>query len=390
MKAYIVGGYRSAIGKAPKGSLRFTRPDDIGAVIIRHLLNDFPQIETAEVDDVIVGNAFPEAETGFNMGRLLSLMSFDNVEVPGSTVNRYCASGLETIAIASAKITAGISDIIVAGGAETMSMINMGGWRMVPNPDMAIKHPKWFLSMGLTSEMVAEEYKVTRKDQDKFALESVKKAIHAIDSGKFKEEIVPINVKENYFEDGKNKTRDLVFDTDEGPRRGTTLEGLSKLKPAFSSNGFSTAGNSSQMSDGAAFVLVVSEKILKRYNLEPMARLVDYQVAGVDPYKMGIGPIKAIPKVLKHSGLNLKDIDLIELNEAFASQSLAVIDELGLNKDLVNVNGGAIALGHPLGATGAKLSVQLLHELKRRKGKYGMVTMCVGTGQGAAGIFEML
>ncbi len=389
-KAYIVGGYRSAIGKAPKGSLRFTRPDDIGAVIIRHLLNDFPQIETAEVDDVIVGNAFPEAETGFNMGRLLSLMSFDNVEVPGSTVNRYCASGLETIAIASAKITAGISDIIVAGGAETMSMINMGGWRMVPNPDMAIKHPKWFLSMGLTSEMVAEEYKVTRKDQDKFALESVKKAIHAIDSGKFKEEIVPINVKENYFEDGKNKTRDLVFDTDEGPRRGTTLEGLSKLKPAFSSNGFSTAGNSSQMSDGAAFVLVVSEKILKRYNLEPMARLVDYQVAGVDPYKMGIGPIKAIPKVLKHSGLNLKDIDLIELNEAFASQSLAVIDELGLNKDLVNVNGGAIALGHPLGATGAKLSVQLLHELKRRKGKYGMVTMCIGTGQGAAGIFEML
>ena len=390
MKAYIVGGYRSAIGKAPKGSLRFTRPDDIGAVIIRHLLNDFPQIETAEVDDVIVGNAFPEAETGFNMGRLLSLMSFDNVEVPGSTVNRYCASGLETIAIASAKITAGISDIIVAGGAETMSMINMGGWRMVPNPDMAIKHPKWFLSMGLTSEMVAEEYKVTRKDQDKFALESVKKAIHAIDSGKFKEEIVPINVKENYFEDGKNKTRDLVFDTDEGPRRGTTLEGLSKLKPAFSSNGFSTAGNSSQMSDGAAFVLVVSEKILKRYNLEPMARLVDYQVAGVDPYKMGIGPIKAIPKVLKHSGLNLKDIDLIELNEAFASQSLAVIDELGLNKDLVNVNGGAIALGHPLGATGAKLSVQLLHELKRRKGKYGMVTMCIGTGQGAAGIFEIL
>ena len=295
MKAYIVGGYRSAIGKAPKGTLRFTRPDDIGAVIIRHLLNDFPQIETTEIDDVIVGNAFPEAETGFNMGRLLSLMSFDNVEVPGSTVNRYCASGLETIAIASAKITAGISDIIVAGGAETMSMINMGGWRMVPNPDMAIKNPKWFLSMGLTSEMVAEEYKITRKDQDNFALASVEKAIHAIDSGKFREEIVPITVKENYFEDGKNKTRDLVFDTDEGPRRGTTLEGLSKLKPAFSSNGFSTAGNSSQMSDGAAFVLVVSEKILKRYNLEPMARLVDYQVAGVDPYKMGIGPIKAIP-----------------------------------------------------------------------------------------------
>jgi acetyl-CoA acyltransferase len=390
MNAYIVGGYRSAIGKAPRGSLRFTRPDDIAAQVIKHLVNDFPQIEKTRIDDIMVGNAFPEAESGFNMGRLLSLMSLNTVEVPGSTVNRYCASGLETIAIASAKITAGIADIIIAGGAETMSMINMGGWRMVPNPDVAKTHPKWFMSMGLTSEMVAKEYNVSRKQQDEFAVKSVEKALAAIDAGKFKDEIVPINVVENYFSDGKMKTREIVFDTDEGPRRGTTVEALSKLKPAFAQGGTSTAGNSSQMSDGAAFVMVVSEKILKEYNLTPIARLVDYQVAGVEPYKMGIGPVAAIPKVLKHSGLKLDQIDLIELNEAFASQSIAVINELGLNKDIVNVNGGAIALGHPLGATGGKLTVQILNELKRRKGKYGMVTMCIGTGQGGAGIFEML
>lgn len=390
MNAYIVGGYRSAIGKAPRGSLRFTRPDDIAAEVIKHLVNDFPQIEKTRIDDIMVGNAFPEAESGFNMGRLLSLMSLNIVEVPGSTVNRYCASGLETIAIASAKITAGIADIIIAGGAETMSMINMGGWRMVPNPDIAKTHPKWFMSMGLTSEMVAKEYNVSRQQQDEFAVKSVEKALAAIDAEKFKDEIVPINVVENYFSDGKMKTREKVFDTDEGPRRGTTVEALSKLKPAFAQGGTSTAGNSSQMSDGAAFVMVVSEKILKEYNLTPIARLVDYQVAGVEPYKMGIGPVAAIPKVLKHSGIKLDQIDLIELNEAFASQSIAVINELGLNKDIVNVNGGAIALGHPLGATGGKLTVQLLNELKRRKGKYGMVTMCIGTGQGGAGIFEML
>ncbi len=390
MNAYIVGGYRSAIGKAPRGSLRFTRPDDIAAEVIKHLVNDFPQIEKTRIDDIMVGNAFPEAESGFNMGRLLSLMSLNIVEVPGSTVNRYCASGLETIAIASAKITAGIADIIIAGGAETMSMINMGGWRMVPNPDIAKTHPKWFMSMGLTSEMVAKEYNVSRQQQDEFAVKSVEKALAAIDAEKFKDEIVPINVVENYFSDGKMKTREKVFDTDEGPRRGTTVEALSKLKPAFAQGGTSTAGNSSQMSDGAAFVMVVSEKILKEYNLTPIARLVDYQVAGVEPYKMGIGPVAAIPKVLKHSGIKLDQIDLIELNEAFASQSIAVIKELGLNKDIVNVNGGAIALGHPLGATGGKLTVQLLNELKRRKGKYGMVTMCIGTGQGGAGIFEML
>ncbi|MCB2207048.1 MAG: acetyl-CoA C-acyltransferase [Bacteroidetes bacterium] len=390
MNAYIVAGYRSAIGKAPRGSLRFTRPDDIAAVVIKHILEKFPQIDQSKIDDVVVGNAFPEAETGFNMGRLLSLMSMDTIEVPGSTVNRYCASGLETIAIASSKITAGIADMIVAGGAETMSMINMGGWRMVPNPDVAKQHPKWFLSMGLTSEMVSKEYNVSRQEQDEFAVKSVNKALSAIDAGKFKDEIVPITIKENYFADNKMKTREYVFDTDEGPRKGTTVEGLAKLRPAFASDGRSTAGNSSQMSDGAAFVLVVSEKMLKEYNLTPIARLVDYQVAGVEPYKMGIGPVEAIPKVLKHSGMKLSDMELIELNEAFASQSIVVMNELRINPDIVNVNGGAIALGHPLGATGAKLTVQLMHELKRRGGKYGMVTMCIGTGQGAAGIFEML
>lgn len=390
MNAYIVGGYRSAIGKAPRGSFRFTRPDDIAATVIRHLLADFPQIPHTRIDDVVVGCAFPEAETGFNMGRLLSLMSTDTVEVPGSTINRYCASGLESIAIASAKITAGLADIIVAGGAETMSMISMGGWRQVPNPEVAKNHPKWYLGMGLTSEMVAKEYNVSREAQDMFAVKSVDKALAAIDAGKFKQEIVPFTIKENKVINDKLVTTEKVFDTDEGPRRGTTLETLSKLRPAFSTHGFSTAGNSSQMSDGAAFVLVVSEKILKEFNLTPIARMVDYQVAGVEPYKMGVGPIYAIPKVLKHAGLTLNQMDGIELNEAFASQSIAVIRELGMDESKVNVNGGAIALGHPLGATGSKLTVQLMHELKRTGGKYGMVTMCIGTGQGGAGIFEML
>lgn len=390
MNAYIVGGYRSAVGKAPRGSLRFTRPDDVAATVIRHLMNDFPQIEKSEVDDIVVGNAFPEAESGMNMGRLLSLMSMDTVDVPGSTINRFCSSGIESIAIASAKISAGIADVIIAGGAETMSMINMGGWRLTPNPDVAKAHPDWFLGMGLTSEMVAREYKLKREDLDEFATQSNAKALNALDKGYFKEQIVPITVKENYYEDGKMKTRETVFDTDEGPRRGTTVEGLAKLRPAFAADGMSTAGNSSQMSDGAAFVLVVSEEALKRYNLKPIARLVDYQVAGVDPYKMGIGPVKAIPKVLKHAGMKLEDMDLIELNEAFATQSLVVMKEVGINQEILNVNGGAIALGHPLGCTGAKLSVQILNELKRRNKKYGMVTMCIGTGQGAAGIYEML
>ena len=390
MNAYIVGGYRTAIGKAPKGSLRFTRPDDIAATVIRHLMKDYPQIEKEKIDDIVVGNAFPEAESGFNMGRMLSLMSMDTVEVPGSTINRYCASGLESIAIATAKIKSGMADVIIAGGAETMSMISMGGWRVVPNPDIAKNNPKWYLSMGLTSEMVSREYKQKREDLDEFAAKSVEKAINAIDNGYFKDQIVPITVKENYYVDGKMKTREKIFDTDEGPRRGTTAAGLSKLRPAFAADGLSTAGNSSQMSDGAAFVLVVSEEALKKYNLTPIARLVDYQVAGVEPYKMGVGPIAAIPKVLKHAGMKVEDIDLFELNEAFASQSMAVIEELGLDPEKVNVNGGAIALGHPLGATGAKLTVQVLNELRRRDKKYGMVTMCIGSGQGAAGIFELL
>ncbi len=390
MNAYIVGGYRSAIGKAPRGTLRFTRPDDIAVKVIRHLMNDFPQIEKSEIDDIVVGNAFPEAETGMNMGRLLSLMSMDTVDVPGSTINRFCSSGIESIAIASAKISAGIADVIIAGGAETMSMINMGGWRMVPNPDASKTNPNWWLSMGLTSEMVAREYNLKREDLDEFAANSYAKALNAIDKGYFKDQIVPFTVKENYFEDGVMKTREKIFDTDEGPRRGTTAEVLAKLKPAFAPDGVSTAGNSSQMSDGAAFVLVVSEKALKRYNLTPIARFVDYQVAGVEPYKMGVGPMKAIPKVLKHSGMKLDDMDLIELNEAFATQSMVVVKEVGINPDILNVNGGAIALGHPLGCTGAKLTVQILNELKRRNKKYGMVTMCIGTGQGAAGIYEML
>jgi acetyl-CoA acyltransferase len=388
MNAYIVGGYRSPIGKAPRGSLRFVRPDDIAVAVIRRLMADFPMIETKSIDDLVVGNAFPEAETGFNMGRLLSLMALDTVEVPGSTINRYCASGLESIAIASAKISAGIADVVIAGGAETMSMINMGGWRQVPNPTAALHHPKWFMGMGLTSEMVAKEYNVSREDQDVFAVASHNKALKAQAEGKFKDELVPIQVNENYFDQGKMMSRSYTFDVDEGPRKGTTLEGLAKLKPAFAANGTSTAGNSSQMSDGAAFVLVVSEKILKQYQLTPIARLVDYQVAGVEPYKMGVGPLAAIPKVLKHSGMSLSDIALIELNEAFATQSIAVIRDLGIDPEKVNVNGGAIALGHPLGATGAKLTVQILNELKRRNQKYGMVTMCIGTGQGAAGIFE--
>jgi acetyl-CoA acyltransferase len=389
MEAYIVGGYRSAIGKAPKGVFRFTRPDDIGAAVIKHLLKDFPQIPVTKIDDVVVGNAFPEAESGLNMGRLISLMSLGTVEVPGSTINRYCASGVETIAVATAKIKAGLADIILAGGAETMSMIAMGGWRSLPNPGAAKLHPDWFHGMGLTAEAVANEYKISREEQDKFSLHSHEKALKAILEGKFKSQIVPIEVEENYFAEGKMKTRKYIVDTDEGPRK-SDLAGLAKLPAVFAQGGVVTAGNSSQMSDGAAFLLIVSEKALKEYNLTPIARLVDYQVAGVEPYKMGIGPIAAIPKVLKHSGMKQDDIDLFELNEAFASQSIAVIKELGLNSDKINVNGGAIALGHPLGATGAKLTVQLLNEMRLRKQKYGMVTMCIGTGQGGAAIFELL
>jgi len=390
MEAYIVGGYRSAIGKAPRGLFRFTRPDDIAAAVIKKLLSDFPQLDKSLIDDIVVGNAFPEAESGLNMGRMLSLMSTETVKVPGSTINRYCASGLESIAIATAKIRAGLADIIVAGGAETMSQISMGGWRSVPNPKIAVENPTWYHSMGLTAEAVAKEYNVSRLEQDEFSINSHTKAFEAMAEKKFKSQIVPITISETYIdENNKRKTREYVVDTDEGPRMSTP-EQMAKLKPVFVQGGSVTAANSSQMSDGAAFVLVVSERMVKSLNLQPIARLVDYQVAGVEPYKMGIGPLAGIPKVLEHAGIKLADIQQFELNEAFASQSIAVIKELGIDPSIVNVNGGAIALGHPLGATGAKLTVQLLNEMRLRQQKYGMVTMCIGSGQGAAGIFELL
>ncbi|MGJ1197519.1 acetyl-CoA C-acyltransferase [Sphingobacterium spiritivorum] len=390
MEAYIVAGYRTAVGKAPRGGFRFTRADDLAADVIKHLVASVPNLNKEEIDDVIVGNAMPEAEQGLNVARLISLMGLQTDKVPGVTVNRYCASGLETIATAVAKIKSGMADCIIAGGVEVMSGMPFGGWKIVPNPEVAKENPDWYWGMGLTAEAVAKEYNVNREDQDKFSLRSHQRAVEAIKNGHLKDGVVPITVKENYLKDGKIATREYIVDTDEGPRADSTLEVLSKLKPVFAADGCVTAGNSSQTSDGAAFVLVVSEKKMKELNLQPIARLVSYAVAGVPPRIMGIGPIYAIPKALEQAGLKLQDIDLIELNEAFASQSLAIIRELGLDEEKVNVNGGAIALGHPLGCTGAKLTVQVLNELKRRNKKYGMVTMCVGTGQGAAGIFELL
>ncbi|MFM2017839.1 MAG: hypothetical protein RL007_1495 [Bacteroidota bacterium] len=391
MNAYIIAGLRSPVGKAPKGKFRFLRPDDLAAQVIRQLVAQVPNLDKDRIDDLIVGNAMPEAEQGLNVARLISLLALDTDKVPGVTVNRYCASGLDTIATASAKIHAGLADCIIAGGVESMSLIPMGGWRVIPNADIAAKHPDWYWGMGLTAEAVAEEYKVSREDQDAFALNSHLKAIAAIKEGKFKSGIAPITVEEiGLDENGKRKTSSYIVDTDEGPRADTNAEALAKLKPVFSATGSVTAGNSSQTSDGAAFVIVVSERMLKELNVKPIARLVSYAVAGVPPRIMGIGPVEAIPKALKLAGMNLNQMDLIELNEAFASQSLAVQRTLGINPDVLNVNGGAIALGHPLGCSGAKLSVQVFNELKARNKKYGMVTMCVGTGQGAAGIFEML
>ncbi len=392
MNAYIVAGFRTAVGKSNRGGFRFLRPDRLATEVIQHLMNSQPQIAEEQIDDIIVGNAMPEAEQGLNFARFVSLMSFKTDKISAMTVNRYCASGLETIAIAAAKVHSGLAHCIIAGGAESMSLIPMGGWKVVPDADLAQSHPDYYWNMGLTAEQVAKEYKVSREDQDHFSYQSHQKAIAAITAGKFREEIVPLTVHETYIgaNCGKKKTREYVVDTDEGPRRDTSPEALAKLKPVFAAGGSVTAGNSSQTSDGAAFVMVVSEQFLKENNLQPIARMVSYATAGVPPRIMGIGPVEAIPKALKLAGLQKNDIGLIELNEAFASQSLAVIRELGLNPDLVNVNGGAIALGHPLGCTGAKLTVQLLHELKRRQQKLGMVTMCVGTGQGAAGIFEML
>jgi len=391
MEAYIIAGYRTAVGKAPRGVFRFTRADDLAAEVIKELLASVPNLDKEQIDDVIVGNATPEAEQGLNIARMISLMGLDTDKVPGVTVNRYCASGLETIATAVAKIKAGMADCIIAGGVEVMSGMPFGGWKIVPNPEVALKNPDWYWGMGLTAEAVAKEYNVNREDQDEFALKSHQKALAAIKNGHLKDGVLPITVKENYLDANmKKKTREYVVDTDEGPRADTSISVLAKLKPVFASGGSVTAGNSSQTSDGAAFVLVVSEKMLKELNVEPIARLVSYSVAGVPPRIMGIGPIEAIPKALKQANMKLEEIDLIELNEAFASQSVAVIRKLGLDTDKVNVNGGAIALGHPLGCTGAKLSVQIFNELKRRDKKYGMVTMCVGSGQGAAGIFEML
>jgi acetyl-CoA acyltransferase len=391
MNAYIVAGYRTAVGKANRGGFRFTRPDDMAAEVIRHLMKSVPQVNAEQVDDLIVGNAMPEAEQGLNMGRLISLLAFDTDKVPGMTVNRYCASGLETISIAASKINSGQADCIIAGGAESMSLIPMGGWRIVPNAKTALEHPDHYWGMGLTAEAVAKEYKVNREDQDAFSYNSHMKAVKAIKEGKFRDEIVPIKVTETYLDENeKKKTRDFIVDTDEGPRADTNLEALAKLKPVFDAKGTVTAGNSSQTSDGAAFVMIVSEKFLKENNLKPIARMMSFAAAGVPPRIMGIGPVAAIPKALKLAGITKEQVDLFELNEAFASQSLAVMRELDLNQDLVNVNGGAISLGHPLGCSGAKLSVQIFNELRRRNKKYGVVTMCVGTGQGAAGVFEML
>ncbi len=389
-EAYIVAGFRTAVAKSKRGGFRFTRPDDLAVDVIKGLLATLPALDPMRVDDVIVGNAVPEAEQGLQIGRLISARAVGK-DVPGFTVNRYCASGLETIAIATAKIRAGFADCIIAGGVESMSLVPTAGWKTVPNYTVAIKEPDYYLSMGLTAEAVAQDYKVSREDQDEFSYHSHQKAIHAIESGFFKDGILPINVEEVYVnEKGKRATRNYIVDTDEGPRRDTSIEALAKLKPVFAAGGTVTAGNASQTSDGAAFVVVMSEDMVKELNLQPMARLVACASAGVEPRIMGIGPVAAVPKVLKQAGMQQSDIDLIELNEAFASQSLAVIRKLELNPAIVNINGGAISLGHPLGCTGAKLTIQVSHDLKRLNKKYGMVTACVGGGQGIAGIIERL
>lgn len=390
MNAYVVDGYRTAVGKAPKGALRFMRPDDLAAEVIKHLVSRVPALDPATIDDLIVGNAVPEAEQGMQMGRIISLLSLP-VQVPGFLVNRYCGSGLEAIAIAAARIHAGQADCIIAGGTESMSMVPVTGWKTVLNYKLAREHADYYLGMGLTAEMVQKQYGITREAQDQFALRSHQRALQAISSGKFKSQIVPIEVEEVYAEGGMKKvSRKFIFDTDEGPRADTSLEALAKLKPAFAANGTVTAGNSSQTSDGASFVLLMSERKLKELGIEPKARMLSYAVAGVEPSVMGIGPVAAVPKALRLAGLSLAGVDLIELNEAFASQALAVMGQLEMDPEKVNVNGGAIALGHPLGCSGAKLSVQLLEELKVRNQKMGMVTACVGGGQGVAGIFERL
>jgi len=390
MDAYIVAGFRTGVGKAKKGGFRFTRPDDLAADVIKHLVKSLPGVENKMVDDLIVGNAVPEAEQGMQMGRMISLLAL-GVDVPGMVVNRYCGSGLETIAIASQRIQAGQADIIIAGGTESMSMVPVMGFKTALNWAIAKDNPNYYTSMGLTAEEVSKQFKISREEQDQFSYESHMKAAAAWKAGKFKDEVVPITVKETYVDETmKKKTREFVVATDEGIRADTTVEGLAKLKPAFAMGGTVTAGNSSQTSDGAAFVMVVSERMVKQLNLKPIARLVSYAVAGVEPRIMGIGPVAAIPKALKIAGKKLEDIDLIELNEAFAAQVLACTRQLGIDRSKLNVNGGAIAVGHPLGSSGARLSVQLFNELRRQNKKYGMVTACVGGGQGVAGVYELL
>jgi acetyl-CoA acyltransferase len=390
MDAFIVAGYRTGVGKAKKGGFRFTRPDDLATDVIKHLVKSIPGLDAKMVDDLIVGNAVQEAEQGMQMGRMISLMAL-GIETPGMVINRYCGSGVEAIAIASARVQAGQADIIIAGGTESMSLVPVMGWKTALNYGIAKEHPDYYISMGLTAEEVSKQFKISREDQDKFSVESHQKAAAAWKSGKFKDEVVPITVKEVFVdESGKKKTKEFVVETDEGIRADTSLEGLSKLKPVFAMGGTVTAGNSSQTSDGAAFVCVMSERMVKQLNLKPIARMMSYAVAGVEPRIMGIGPVAAVPKALKQAGLKQDDIDVIELNEAFAAQSLAVIKELGLDRSKLNPNGGAIAVGHPLGSSGARLSVQLFNELRRQKKKYGMVTACVGGGQGVAGIYELL
>ena len=387
-EAYIVAGYRTAVGKAKRGGFRFYRPDDLAITVIKGLMASVPQLEPGRVDDVLVGNAVPEAEQGLQVGRIISARAL-GIEVPGATVNRYCASGLETIAMATAKIRTGQADCIIAGGTESMSMVPASGWKTVPSYSIASDEPDYYLNMGLTAEAVSKEFNISREDADAFSYHSHQKAINAIQNGYFKEGILSVEVEEVYVDPGgKRQVKKFVVDTDEGPRSDTSLEALQKLKPVFAANGVVTAGNSSQTSDGAAFVVVMSEKMMQELQLQPLGRLVASAVAGVPPRIMGIGPVAAIPKALNRAGLALNDIDLIELNEAFGAQSLAVIREAGLNPDIVNINGGAIALGHPLGCTGCKLTIQLLGDLKRLNKKYGMVTACVGGGQGIAGIIE--
>jgi len=393
-QAYIVKAYRTAVGKAPKGVFRFKRTDELAAETIKYMMDELPNFDKKRIDDVIVGNAMPEGSQGLNIGRLISLMGLNIVDVPGVTVNRFCSSGVETIAMATAKIQAGMADCIIAGGAESMSAVPMTGFKPELNYDLVnAGYEEYYWGMGNTAEAVANQFKVSREDQDEFAYNSHMKALKAQAENRFQDQIVPIKVDQTYIDaNGKKATKTYTVSKDEGPRAGTSKEALAKLRAVFAQGGSVTAGNSSQMSDGAAFVLIMSEKMVKELNLEPIARMVNYAAAGVEPRIMGMGPVAAIPKALKQAGLQQKDIELIELNEAFASQYLAVMRELNLNQDIVNVNGGAIALGHPLGCTGAKLSVQLFDEMRKRDmtGKYGMVTMCVGTGQGAAGVYEFL